>query len=227
MYGGQKDDITCERCEELISRACDGECTREERAAVERHIECCSDCSAFMRDCSELAAAMKLRDVLRSCPPPPRVIMHGPARRSRLWIAASAACALLCLGLGALIGYRSGTVRVAEYISPMSAVTPSMWAANSDHRYGSVMPVGSELPFAESIKRCRAAVADELRADDVDWAKVRSLLEAMGELRTDIELLTIHMAYLDINTGQPSWEVADRWQRLCGDERDSEEAVAQ
>jgi hypothetical protein len=45
---------------------------------------------------------------------------------------------------------------------------------------------------------------------------VRELVEAIGELRTDLELLTIHMAYLDINTGDSPYEVAEHWENLGG-----------
>jgi hypothetical protein len=91
-----------------------------------------------------------------------------------------------------------------------------MWAAK--YTAGSELnsSIAAEQPFTESISRYRASIGAELRQEDVDWLKVRELVEAMGELRTDLELLTIHMAYLDINTGDSPYEVAARWEDLGG-----------
>jgi hypothetical protein len=78
----------------------------------------------------------------------------------------------------------------------------------------SVTSIESEQPFTDGISRYRAAIADELRRESVDWLKVRELVESMGELRTNLELLTIHMAYIDIRMGSLPAAVARHWESL-------------
>jgi hypothetical protein len=91
-----------------------------------------------------------------------------------------------------------------------------MWTAKTQRAPYSAANMDSEQPFTDGIQKYRGAIADELRKSEIDWMKVRDLVEAMGELRTDLELLTIHMAFLDIRTGSSPYEVADHWERLGG-----------
>ena len=72
----------------------------------------------------------------------------------------------------------------------------------------------TEKPFVERINKYRKSIGEQLRNEDVDWAEIRRLVEAMGELRTDLELLTLHMAYLEIRTGSPASQVAQHWESI-------------
>ena len=217
----------CDEYELLISKACDDECTPEELAKLKLHLCGCESCRQLMKDYSELSLLMTTRMAAMKCPQPPIGSRNNiirmpdarkllPGRRTRRYVrqfVAVAAC-LLFFVMGHYIGFNQAGIRISETISPISVTTPSMWVAQRSATPAAITGVESEQPFTDSIDRYRAAIGDELRNSDVNWMRVRELVEAMGELRTDLELLTIHMAYLDIRTGTSPYEVADHWETL-------------
>ena len=217
----------CDEYELLISKACDDECTQDELAKLKLHLCGCESCRQLMKDYGELSLLMTTRMAAMKCPQPPTGSRSNiirmpdarklvPGRRTRRYVrqfAAVAAC-LLFFVMGHYIGFNQANVRISETISPIAVTTPSMWVAQRSLAPASIANVESEQPFTDSIDRYRAAIGDELRNYDVNWMRVRELVEAMGELRTDLELLTIHMAYLDIRTGTSPYEVADHWETL-------------
>lgn len=213
----QRRNITCMESELLISKACDSECTPEELAVLREHLRDCCVCRASMLEYQEISSMMTARLVTLSCPPPPvaqqtktlGLIVLSP--RVRRYVAAVAACFLFYM-----VEHHTGQGYANRQmtVTPVSVSTPSMWAASRGASSLSLANVESEQPFTDSIGRYRAAVGVELRKESVDWMKVRELVEAMGELRTDLELLTIHMAYLDIRTGSSPYEVAEHWENL-------------
>lgn len=214
--------IVCAECELLISKACDAECTPEEMEDLRGHLIACDHCRSVMCEYREINHMMTARLAILSCPPPP---LTKPSRRGELSfllsgayryagkVAALAAC-LLFFFLGQHLGFDRANRDMSATFTSAPVSTPSMWAASRPVSPRSLANVESEQPFTDSIGRYRAAVGAELRQDGVDWLRVRELVEAMGELRTDLELLTIHMAYLDIRTGSSPYEVAEHWERL-------------
>jgi hypothetical protein len=130
-----------------------------------------------------------------------------------------AAMAALCVVFfisGHIVGSAQGKLKTIEKVSPAVVATPSMWIAERPSDSSELNGTAVEQPFTESIMRYRSAVGAELRRGDVDWMRVRELVEAMGELRTDLELLTLHLAYLDIYTGNSPYEVAEHWEKIVG-----------
>jgi hypothetical protein len=173
-----------------------------------------------MREYRELSDLTIASAAARACPPPPVVSRRKMpsifANRNLFFrLGGVAACVAFFL-LGQFFGFRGASARLSNYMSPMVVATPSMWTARTQSVPYSAANLDSEQPFTEGIQKYRSAIADELRKSEIDWMKVRDLVEAMGELRTDLELLTIHMAFLDIRTGSSPYEVADHWERLGG-----------
>lgn len=212
--------MTCDEFEAVASRACDGECTPEELASLREHVAECPSCRETLRMFQGLSAAVAMRSALDACPPPPSVsdiaqTRHGSRSSFMLKLGGIAASFVIAFAFGHFAGQRAAVSDISKYLSPMVVSTPSMWSASKAQSRAAVV-LDSELPFTDSIKRYRSSVADELRKDRVDWARVRSLIEAIGELRTDLELLTIHLAFLEIDTGTAAMDVADRWEHLGG-----------
>lgn len=196
-----------EKYQELISRACDGECTAEELEDLREHLTSCAECRRLMRDFADLRAIMAVRSVELA---PPRIssprAKWTKLKRAAIAIGAAAGFVIAFLA-GCFFGVESGSNGISASISSAVAVTPSMWTSTASALH-------SEHPFTESIRRCRLAVVDELRRESVDWVRVRSLVETMGELRTDLELLTVHLAYIDITTGKDPTTVSSHWENL-------------
>jgi hypothetical protein len=218
----EEDDAGCAEYDVLISKACDGECTPEEMTVLGEHMKDCEGCRATMREYREICGVMASRLVALSCPPPP-VLPRKPHGSSVLAGTRLSACAailggmaacLLFFAAGNVIGFRQAEDRIARNLSPTAVVTPSLWAVNRPAGAISLANAESEQPFTDGISQYRSAITEELRKDSVDWLKVRDLVESMGELRTDLELLTIHMAYLDIRTGSSPSSVANHWEAI-------------
>lgn len=212
--------MTCDECEAVASRACDGECSPEELASLKAHVAECPSCRETLRMFRDLSAAVAMRSALDACPPPPSVrdiaqTKVRPISSFMLKLGGIAASIAIAFAAGHFAGQRAAVSDLFAYLSPMVVSTPSMWSASKAQGHAAVA-LDSEQPFTDSIKRYRSSVADELRKDRVDWARVRSLIEAIGELRTDLELLTIHLAFLEIDTGTAAMDVADRWEHLGG-----------
>lgn len=213
----------CLDFELLISKACDGECAPEETEALRVHLQECEECRCVLSEYRQVRDFMIARLVAFSCPPAPQISRRRSAlsglknafspRRFAGGLAAAAVCAMFFF-MGHQTGALQSKPRLQESMPSNVSATPSMWIVNRRADSAAWANVESEQPFNESIARYRAAIGIELRQKKVDWLKVRELVEAMGELRTDLELLTLHMAYLDICTGASPSEVADHWEKL-------------
>lgn len=218
---------TCDEWEELISRAIDGECTVEEAACLRSHLDECHDCRETLRSYALIDDVVLMHsiraekmapapDVSNESRPAKAVPAKGGIFAKVPFIAASVAACALFFFLGETIGRKSAAETYASRIGAVTATSPAMWTAGNVFDCARTDASIAERPFSDSIKRYRSAVADELRKFDVDWDRARELLEAVGELRTDIELLTLHLAYLDIEAGRSRDEVADHWESLGG-----------
>lgn len=223
MTVATKDPGNCYDYELLISKACDDECTPEETEALKAHLTECGECRRTLSEYRELRDMMTAHLVTLSCPPAPATkerrhpvlrLITGRTARRYAGQAAAIAASILFFVLGHHMGFAQAGRQVPEMPTPTVVATPSMWVANRPANPAALANVESEQPFTESISRYRTAVGMELRQPKVDWLRVRELVEAMGELRTDLELLTLHMAFLDIRTGSSPAEVAEHWEKL-------------
>jgi anti-sigma factor RsiW len=224
MSTSDKRSAACEDYELLISKACDGECSPDEMTALGEHLKVCGSCREMMGEYREIKVRVASYVVSMSCPPPPLVTPKWRKIASRLSgrlgirrfvpaMAGLSVCVLFFL-LGHFSGSYQTQARLVRNLSPVVVATPSLWMADRAPGSPNMTSVDSEQPFTDGISRYRAAIADELRKDSVDWLRVRELVESMGELRTNLELLTIHMAYIDIRTGSLPSAVASHWESL-------------
>jgi hypothetical protein len=224
MSNADEGSAACEDYELLISKACDGECAPDEMITLGGHLRVCGRCRETMDEYRQIKVKLAPYVISMSCPPPPPVTPKWRNRASVMLsrlgirryvpaIAGLSACIFFFL-LGHFEGSYQTQTRLVRNLPSVVVATPSLWVA--DRASGSVRmaSVESEQPFTDGISRYRAAIADELRKDSVDWLKVRELVESMGELRTNLELLTIHMAYIDIRTGSLPSAVASHWESL-------------
>ncbi|MDR1916876.1 MAG: zf-HC2 domain-containing protein [Synergistaceae bacterium] len=209
---------SCLDFELLISKECDGECTPEEISLLSAHLRECPECRRTLSIYREIGAAMSARFVSMTPPRPPktrgvfRVLGRSGARTTLMRLGGVAACILFFIA-GQFLGFSRGQREIAESTSNVTVATPSMWVEGRSG-LASNANIETEQPYTESIGRYHSAIGEELRKEDVDWVLIRELVEAMGELRTDLELLTIHMAYLDIRTGSSPSDVAEHWEKL-------------
>lgn len=218
-----RDSDNCFDKELLISKACDGECTPDETEILKAHLKECPECRRTLSEYRELRDLMTAHLVSLSCPPAPASaqrkhpivrLFAGRNVRRYAWQAFTMAASILFFVFGHYIGFSQASHQVRETPPTTVVATPSMWVANRPANPAAMANVESEQPFTQSISRYRTAVGMELRQPKVDWMRIRELVEAMGELRTDLELLTLHMAFLDIRTGSSPDEVADHWEAL-------------
>lgn len=207
--------MKCNDHEELISRACDNELSEGEAARLKEHLRGCPSCRKLLGEYRQITDLVAVRQVSRACPPTAPKVPAASVRAPR-WRAAIAAAIAACVAafmVGQYTGDAAATKRFASIIGPTVVTTPSLWSASLT--YGEKWAAHlTEEPFTERISHYRRAVARELRSGSVDWAMVRSMVEAIGELRTDLELLTVHMAFLEISTGRSPEEVAQHWEKI-------------
>lgn len=209
--------------EELISRACDGDLSESEARSLRDHVAECDVCRSLLREYRHISDMVGMRQIMCLCPPLRRPSIERPrrtAKRAIEVIGAVAACAAAFF-FGQHVGEGDASRRYEASLTPVAVATPSLWNASLKGTKTQDM-ITSETPFTDSIARYRQSVADEIRSGHVDWARVRNMLEAIGELRTDLELLTLHMAFLEINTGRSPDEVAEHWKNIGGGKFDND-----
>jgi hypothetical protein len=225
ISGERTRKISCFECEPLISKACDRECSEDELELLKEHLKECRECRRTLAEYREISLLMSARLTLITCPPVPSVsrgkpfvmrLLASPSARALVFRTAAAAACVIFFLAGSFVGSTKTRREISENISPVAVATPSMWLSKKTAVDGASESQKAEQPFTDSISQYRAAIGQELRQSDVDWLRVRELVEAMGELRTDLELLTIHMAYLEIRTGNSPYEVAEHWENLSG-----------
>ncbi|MDR1472858.1 MAG: zf-HC2 domain-containing protein [Synergistaceae bacterium] len=217
---GEKIGERCDDFELLISKECDGECSHEEMRALGKHLEECPECRATREIYREICALMGERIASMAPPSIPRADRRIPLRvlgrgsiRTRLMRLGGIAACILFFAAGQYWGQSRVRGELPEIAPDVAVATPSMWIEGRSPDSAKLV-MEAEQPFADSISRYRSAIGEELREENVDWVLIRELVEAMGDLRTDLELLTIHMAYIDIRTGSSPVQVAEHWERL-------------
>ena len=220
----RENSCTCRDAELLISMSLDNECNQQQLGVLHEHLEHCQECRVLEREYARLDA------LLQDIPPETSFVLSGPpkmpfaSRRRALRLrfvrpVFALAASFLLFFAGQHWGHqRATTAKNASETKLDSAYlvsAPSLWlTSRGKQAEHSLYQAETEKPFIERIDKYRLSIGKELRAEEVDWEKVRRLVEAMGELRTDLELLTLHMAYLEIKTGSPASEVAYQWEHL-------------
>lgn len=203
----------CDEMENLVSRAMDGELQPKDRTALEAHMEKCPDCRAAMRAFAGLDFALeKGADI----PPPPPCPEMPSARPFAAWkrrFAFAAAAGLLVVAFfgGALWEERKMTRLLPPSYGRVASA--ALWArAPEPVRHEAAL---AALPLSEAVTGYQREVARLLAEEQVDWARVRRLVEAIGDLRTDMELLTVHVAYIEREQGKRG-PAGEAWSGLLG-----------
>lgn len=187
----------CSRAAQWISRAADGECPEEDLQNLNRHIQECPSC----RDMAEivervddlLARGKDIPDV-----PPfsvPQGVLGRPSSRWKTWFLPAAAvfCALV-LGFGGGVWWRTDQT-TKEFPESIRVASAARWNTDGD-------PLRREaalaaMPISDAVSRYQEEISRILAEDEVDWSYLRHLVEEIGELRTDMELITLHIAYVE------------------------------
>jgi len=203
----------CDEMESLVSRAMDGELQPKDRAGLEAHLEKCPDCRAAVRAFAGLDLVLEKGADIPAPPPCPEVPTARPLAAWKRSFAFAAAAGLLVVAFfgGAVWGERKAAREVPPPYGRVASA--ALWERAPD-------PVRHEaalaaLPLSEAVSGYQLEVARLLAEEQVDWARVRSLVEAIGDLRTDMELLTIHVAYIEREQGKRG-PAGAAWSGLLG-----------
>lgn len=237
----EKNSCACGDMELLISMSVDGECSTADRERLRAHLSSCPECRSVRDEYERVQSLLERTVSMDAALAPPLPDVSGllddfatkknlrvvDFRRRGVRLAFSAAASLLLFFSGHSVGalrhakVEPATPPVVEQVPQTARLAsayvvsaPSMWVSARGGEGDSSYEAQTEKPFVERINRYRSAIGEQLRTKDVDWEEIRRLVEAMGELRTDLELLTLHMAYLDIRTGSPASQVAKHWESM-------------
>jgi len=191
---------SCEDMEKLMSRAMDGECDANGLKALRAHLAECPDCRAEARAFERVDSILENGVDLPAPPPCPKM----PVRRTPAWFPRAAAfAAAACLACVAFFGGTWwGGQKTARNLPPSYSLVASaaLWEKAPDPlRHEAAL---AALPLSEAVTGYQREVARLLQQEQVDWERVRRLVEAIGALRTDMELLTLHVAYLEKEQGK-------------------------
>lgn len=117
---------TCGKIQELISRLLDEDLDREERAALEEHVQSCPECRAVYEAFSAVSASLK--DDLEEPPESLRESVMAEIRREQIrnrnrrpWRAVLSAAAVAALVLGLRFATGSESLKEASQTAPLAA----------------------------------------------------------------------------------------------------------
>lgn len=201
----------CERMELLISKMLDGEISSGEKEEISRHQAECRHCRDFYEkhlQCSEFLAGSQEGFDLPVCP----VISKDPVRSSMPFYLKPAAAVML-LALFFYGGFLTGGRRALNNIPSYARVgVPAVWTKSS----ASLVTDTRQLsPLQDLISEYQLLIGEELGKEEVDWQKVRVMVETLGSLRTDLEILALHkgsLGEMDHKKGSPR----ETWQQMMG-----------
>ena len=201
----------CERMEMLISKMLDGEVSSGEKEEISRHQAECRHCRDFYEkhlQCSEFLAGSQEGLDLPSCP----VISKDPVRSSMPFYLKSAAAVML-LALFFYGGFLTGGRRALNNIPSYARVgVPAVWTKSS----ASLVTDTRQLsPLQDLISEYQLLIGEELGKEEVDWQKVRVMVETLGSLRTDLEILALHKGSLD-EMDHKKGSPRETWQQMMG-----------
>jgi len=201
----------CERMELLISKMLDGEVSSGEKEEISRHQAECRHCRDFYErhlQCSEFLAGSQEGLDLPACP----VISKDPVRSSMPFYLKPAAAVML-LALFFCGGFLTGGRRALNNIPSYARVgVPAVWTKSS----ASLVTDTSQLsPLQDLISEYQLLIGEELGKEEVDWQKVRVMVETLGSLRTDLEILALHKGSLD-QMDDKKGSPRETWHQMMG-----------
>ena len=128
---------TCEKIQELISRLLDEDLDREERFALNEHLQSCPECRAVYEAFSAVSASLK--DDLAEPPESLRVSVMAEIRREQIrkknrrpWRAILSAAAVAALVLGLRFTTGGESLRAASQTAPLAASVQMALSGGSD-----------------------------------------------------------------------------------------------
>ena len=205
----------CERMEMLISKMLDGEISTGEKEALSLHQAECSHCRDFYEkhlQWSELLAGSQEGLDLPACP----AVSKEPVRLFSLPFYLKSAAAVMLFGLFFYGGFVAGDRRALNNIPSYARVgVPAVWTRSSPSL---VTDTRQLSPLQDLISEYQLLIGEELGQEEVDWQKVRIMVETLGSLRTDLEILALHKGSLDEGDhtkGSPR----ETWQQMMGIKR--------
>ena len=142
--------MTCEQYIELMSAALDGECTADERKALDSHLAVCPECAELFGILSANANAMRELDcdmpadlksrILSSLPAQEQPVKQGKVIHWKRWApVAAAACLVLVISLVPGM-FRAGSSENSAPAAPVPSSAPAML----DPRDGNVNGVSDQ-----------------------------------------------------------------------------------
>ncbi|HOV29169.1 MAG TPA: zf-HC2 domain-containing protein [Synergistales bacterium] len=204
---------SCEKMEVLISKVMDGECSPQERKALKSHLAECLRCRETIRAFGRVDSLLESGKDLPAPPSCPKISEPGVSSRfpKAAFLAAAAAVAAFAFLGGAWWGQQKAIRSLPPSYSRVASA--ALWEKAPD-------PLRREaalaaLPLSEAVTGYQREVARLLRQKDVDWERVRRLVEAIGALRTDMELLTLHVAFIEKEQGKTD-PASAAWLDLLG-----------
>ena len=204
---------SCDDMQELVSRAMDGECGENEREALRDHLAGCAECRAVMRAYGCMDFALEKGIDIPPAPPVPQVRASRPTPswRTAAMTAVAAGFAVLAFFGGAWWGQ----AREARSLPPSygRVAAAALWENTADP--GRHEAAQAALPLSQAVTGYQLEVARLLGEENVDWERVRRLVEAIGALRTDMELLTLHVAFIEREQGKTG-SAGAAWSGLLG-----------
>lgn len=169
---------TCEKMQELISRLLDGDLDREERAALEEHVQSCPECRAVYEAFSAVSASLK--NDLEEPPESLRESVMAEIRREEIrkknrrpWRAVLSAAAVAVLVLGLRFATGGEGLKEASQTAPLAA-SVQMAKADETMDNGAVTDAAGAPDEASGKLRLNENATAAVRAEE---APVEEALE--------------------------------------------------
>ena len=201
--------------EMLVSKMLDGEISTDEKEALSRHLGKCPHCRDFYEknlQWSESLESSREGLDLPACP----AVSKDPGRLFSLPFYLKSAAAAMLLALFFYGGFVAGDRRALNTIPSYARVgVPAVWTRSSPSPGAEG---GQFSPLQNLISEYQLLIGEELGKEEVDWQKVRIMVETLGSLRTDLEILALHKGSLDEGDhtkGSPR----ETWQQMMGIKR--------
>lgn len=202
----------CMEMEKLISAMLDNEISPAEKQKVLEHLEGCTHCQDFYREQVQYILMLQQNSEITEVPPCPD-LETANTRSSGILFYFRVAAAVILIALtfygGTLFGNRKAFDKIPTYAR---VAVPAVWGSDKS------LPGAEQFsPLQKLIAEYQYRIGEELERDEVDWERIRIMLETLGSLRTDMELVSLHMGYIKAPSGNDS-PSRNTWWDLIGDE---------
>ncbi len=202
----------CESMETLISKMLDGEISTDEKEVLSRHQAQCLHCRDLYEkhlQWSELLEGSQEGLQLPACP----VVSKDPVRLFSLPFFLKSGAAVTLIVLFFYGGFLTGDRRALNNIPSYARVgVPAVWTRSSPSL---VTDTRQLSPLQDLISEYQLLIGEELGQEEVDWQKVRIMVETLGSLRTDLEILALHKGSMD-ERDHKKGSPRETWQQMMG-----------